>query len=133
MTDTTAAVNGPDNLADLFETAVSKFADNDLFGTKNAARTGYDWVTYRQVAERVDHLRGGNEGFENPPGTGDTDQRSWHGKITPGMMSLPFLREEYCNFNFCQQVRSSAADQLATTGKDTQNVVPPSGPSSMVI
>lgn len=59
MTDATTAVNGPDNLVDLFETAVTKFADNDLFGTKNAARTGYDWVTYRQVAQRVDHLRGG--------------------------------------------------------------------------
>ena len=59
MTDATTIVKGPDNLVDLFETAVTRFADNDLFGTKNAARTGYDWVTYRQVAQRVDHLRGG--------------------------------------------------------------------------
>ena len=39
-------LGGPDNLVDLFETAVAKFKDNKLFGTKNKAGTGYDWITY---------------------------------------------------------------------------------------
>ena len=48
----------PDNLASLIEYSVAKFADNPLFGTKNAAGE-YEWVTYGQVGRRVDNLRGG--------------------------------------------------------------------------
>ncbi len=48
----------PDNLVSLIEGSVAKFADNPLFGTKNAAGE-YEWVTYSQVGRRVDHLRGG--------------------------------------------------------------------------
>ena len=59
MTQATTELGGPDNLVDLFENAVKKFKDNKLFGTKNKAKTGYDWLTYGEVAQRVDHLRGG--------------------------------------------------------------------------
>lgn len=48
----------PDNLVALFENSVEKFADNPLFGTKNASGE-YEWVTYAQVGRRVDNLRGG--------------------------------------------------------------------------
>ena len=37
---------------------MSKYTDNPLFGTKNQRGT-YDWVTYKEVGERVDNLRGG--------------------------------------------------------------------------
>jgi len=46
------------NLVELFETAEREYADNPLFGTKND--TGdYEWVTYKQVGERVKHFRAG--------------------------------------------------------------------------
>ncbi len=47
-----------DNLVDLFETGVQKFAKNRLFGTKNA-QGEYEWVTYEHVGNRVDNLRAG--------------------------------------------------------------------------
>ena len=48
----------PDNLIDLWEESVGRFAERKLFGTKN--REGvYEWLTYRQVATRVDYLRAG--------------------------------------------------------------------------
>ncbi len=50
--------NHPDNLVSLLEHSVEKFADNPLFGTKNADGE-YEWVTYAQVGRRVDNLRGG--------------------------------------------------------------------------
>ncbi len=59
MADVKNEINGPDNLVDLFEQAVEKFRDNDLFGTKNSDKTGYDWVTYGEIAERVDNMRSG--------------------------------------------------------------------------
>ena len=49
----------PDNLVDLFENAVEKFADNKLFGVKNAQGSELDWMTYAEIGQRVDHLRGG--------------------------------------------------------------------------
>ncbi len=52
-------IGGPENLVDLFEQAVAKFRDNKLLGTKNLSKTDYDWITYGQLAERVDHMRGG--------------------------------------------------------------------------
>jgi len=48
----------PDNLVEFLENSVSRYPDNPLFGTKNSRGT-YDWVTYKQVGERVDNLRGG--------------------------------------------------------------------------
>lgn len=52
-------VPGPYNLVELFETSVKANADRLLFGTKNEAKTDYDWVTYREVAQRVDYFRAG--------------------------------------------------------------------------
>ena len=49
----------PDNLVAMFEESVAKFGGNLWMGTKNAARDGYDWVTYDQVAQRIANLRGG--------------------------------------------------------------------------
>lgn len=70
MTTETFAFGGPENLVDLFERAVEKFRGNKLFGTKNKAGDGYDWITYGQVAERVDHLRGGLAGIGVGKGDG---------------------------------------------------------------
>lgn len=48
----------PSNLVDLFEQSAAKWGENKLFGTKNPAADKYEWVTYRQVAQRVNNLRG---------------------------------------------------------------------------
>lgn len=48
----------PDNLVELFENAVVKFADNKFLGTKNKSGI-YEWITYRQAGERVDAVRAG--------------------------------------------------------------------------
>lgn len=48
----------PDNLVDLLEESVAKYANNRMYGTKNPAGE-YEWVTYADVGRRVDHLRGG--------------------------------------------------------------------------
>ena len=48
----------PSNLVDLFENSAAKFASNNLFGTKNKTTNQYEWVTFAQVAERVNNLRG---------------------------------------------------------------------------
>ena len=48
----------PDNLVHLFEWSVERHGSNKLFGTKNAAGE-YEWVTYDEVAKRVDDLRAG--------------------------------------------------------------------------
>ncbi len=53
-----AVYGNPNNLVDLFEQSVAKFGNNRLFGTKNPAAGQYEWVTYKQVAERVNNLRG---------------------------------------------------------------------------
>lgn len=48
----------PDNLIEMFEQSAKRFARNRWLGTKN--RSGqYEWVTYGEVAKRIDHLRGG--------------------------------------------------------------------------
>ena len=57
MSGATTEITGPDNLVDIFEQAVERFKDNNLFGTKNKTGTAYDWVTYGEVAKRVDNLR----------------------------------------------------------------------------
>jgi acyl-CoA synthetase (AMP-forming)/AMP-acid ligase II len=48
----------PDNLVELIENSVEKYPDNAMFGTKNKDGE-YEWVTYREVGERIDNLRGG--------------------------------------------------------------------------
>ncbi|MBS3778084.1 MAG: AMP-binding protein, partial [Candidatus Thermoplasmatota archaeon] len=46
------------NLVSLFESAEKNFADNPLFGIKNKNGV-YEWVTYKQVGDRIRHFRGG--------------------------------------------------------------------------
>lgn len=48
----------PDNLVELIENSLEKYSENAMFGTKNT--TGdYEWVTYGEVGQRIDNLRGG--------------------------------------------------------------------------
>ncbi len=72
MTQNDIKLPGPDNLVELFQESVAKHKDNYLFGTKNAEKTDYDWVTYQQVSDRVDALRGGlaSLGVEKGDGVG---------------------------------------------------------------
>ncbi len=52
----------PDNLVEIFEDSVKKYAKNILFGTKN--RSGiYEWVTYSDVNHMVDGVRSGLVGL----------------------------------------------------------------------
>lgn len=48
----------PDNLVDIFENSISKYANNQFIGEKDSAGV-YQWVTYRQIADRVNNLRAG--------------------------------------------------------------------------
>jgi long-chain acyl-CoA synthetase len=48
----------PDNLVELIENSLEKYPDNKMFGTKNKDGE-YEWITYREVGERIDNLRGG--------------------------------------------------------------------------
>ena len=48
----------PDNLVELFENSVKKYGERPYLGTKNKAGE-YEWITYREMGERVDNLRGG--------------------------------------------------------------------------
>ncbi|HQL00354.1 MAG TPA: AMP-dependent synthetase/ligase [Smithellaceae bacterium] len=48
----------PDNLVDFFEQSAARFASNPFIGEKDAAGD-YQWVTYSQIAERINNLRGG--------------------------------------------------------------------------
>lgn len=54
-----ATYEKPDNLVDLLQESVERFGNNLLFGTKNKSNTGYDWITYGEFGEKVDHLRAG--------------------------------------------------------------------------
>jgi len=56
--DINSVYDDPNNLVDLFEQSVAKWPNNRLFGTKNPASGKYEWVTRREVAGRVDDLRG---------------------------------------------------------------------------
>jgi len=49
----------PDNLVGIFEETLARFGDREWLGTKNKKTNTYDWVTYRDVAERIDAIRGG--------------------------------------------------------------------------
>ncbi len=48
----------PDNLVEMFEESVSRFGDKEWMGTKNSKGV-YEWVTYKDIAQRVDNLRAG--------------------------------------------------------------------------
>lgn len=47
----------PNNLVDLFEESVTKFPDIRFLGTKNQETGKYEWLTRKQIAERVNNLR----------------------------------------------------------------------------
>jgi long-chain acyl-CoA synthetase len=57
--DLDAYYTAPSNLVDLFEQSARKWGDNHLFGTKPPEAQAYTWVTYKQIAERINNLRGG--------------------------------------------------------------------------
>ncbi len=48
----------PDNLVDFFEQSAKRYASNLFIGAKDAAGE-YQWSTYRDLAARIDNLRGG--------------------------------------------------------------------------
>lgn len=48
----------PDNLVDFFESSAAKYANNPLIGEKDSSGV-YQWVTYAEIAKRVDNLRAG--------------------------------------------------------------------------
>ncbi len=48
----------PDNLVELFEGSINRFSNRLVFGTKDKQGV-YQWITYGDLAKRVDHLRGG--------------------------------------------------------------------------
>ncbi len=48
----------PDNLVEMFEQSCARNADRPLFGTADQDGT-YTWVSYKEVGERIDNLRGG--------------------------------------------------------------------------
>lgn len=54
----TYVLDRPDNLVEMFEESAKKYATNEWMGTKDSDGV-YQWVTYEQVAQRVDDLRGG--------------------------------------------------------------------------
>ena len=54
----TFTLDKPDNLIDWWEESAVKFADRRLLGTKNKNGV-YEWVTYKEVGTRIDHLRTG--------------------------------------------------------------------------
>ncbi len=56
--DPNAIYGNPNNLVDLFEQSVTKFPDIRFLGTKNPESGKYEWLSRRQIAERVDKLRG---------------------------------------------------------------------------
>lgn len=49
----------PRNLVDLFEDTAAKWGDRNAIGTKNPATKQYEWITYKHLAERINHARGG--------------------------------------------------------------------------
>ena len=48
----------PKNLVDLFEDSVTRWGGRNAIGTKDPATRQYRWVTFRQIAGRVNNLRG---------------------------------------------------------------------------
>ena len=54
----TYKLDKPDNLVEMFEESVKNHAGNRMFGAKDKDGA-YQWFTYREIAARVDNLRGG--------------------------------------------------------------------------
>lgn len=48
----------PENLVELFENSIKKFAKRPCLGTKNK-QGEYEWITYEEMGRRIDNLRGG--------------------------------------------------------------------------
>ncbi|HOT43520.1 MAG TPA: AMP-binding protein [Spirochaetota bacterium] len=48
----------PRNLVDLFEGSAAAWADRPAIGQKDPGTRQYAWITYRQLAERINNLRG---------------------------------------------------------------------------
>ncbi|MCU0846251.1 MAG: hypothetical protein MUD12_00005, partial [Spirochaetes bacterium] len=46
----------PNNLVDLFEESVKKWPERLAIGTKDVVAKKYDWVTYGELAERINNL-----------------------------------------------------------------------------
>ena len=55
----TYTLDKPDNLVGIFEETLARFGDREWLGTKNNKTKTYNWVTYRDVAKRIDAIRGG--------------------------------------------------------------------------
>lgn len=49
----------PRNLVDLFEDTAAKWGDRNAIGTKNLQTRQYEWITYKQLAERINNARSG--------------------------------------------------------------------------
>jgi long-chain acyl-CoA synthetase len=49
----------PRNLVDLFEDSAKKWGERNAIGTKNIAGKRYDWITYSQLAQRINNARAG--------------------------------------------------------------------------
>jgi long-chain acyl-CoA synthetase len=49
----------PDNLVDLFESAIERFPHNNLFGITTPDRSSLNWMTYQDVGRRTANLRSG--------------------------------------------------------------------------
>ena len=55
----TYTLDKPDNLVEMFEETLSRFADRPWLGTKNKKTNAYEWVTYGEAAKKIDAIRGG--------------------------------------------------------------------------
>jgi long-chain acyl-CoA synthetase len=49
----------PRNLVDLFEDTAARCGDRNAIGTKNLSTKQYEWITYKNLAERINNARGG--------------------------------------------------------------------------
>jgi len=47
----------PKNLVDLFEDSAARWPERNAIGTKNPQTGQFDWITYQQLAARIDHTR----------------------------------------------------------------------------
>jgi len=56
--DPDTVYDNPNNLVDLFEHSVTKFPDIRFLGTKNPESGKHEWLSRKQIAERLDNLRG---------------------------------------------------------------------------
>ncbi len=48
----------PDNLVEMFEQSAKNFSDRPFIGEKNK-QGNYEWATYKEIAQRIDYVRGG--------------------------------------------------------------------------